>query len=284
MSGIYWLASYFKSGNTWFRAFMQNLLEDGDRPVDINQLATGRIASERGWLNDVLGFDTADLDGDEVERLRPEVYRWSSRDGETGYHKIHDAYTYTADGEPVVSREATRGALYILRNPLDVAPSFANHIGLSLDEAIASMGDRQCAVCKSLKQLHPQIRQKLLSWSGHVLSWVDAPDLNCRVLRYEDMQADPVAAFTGAARFLGLPDDPVRIAKAIRFSDFSELSRQEAEKGFYERPSHAERFFRQGKSGGWRDRLSPEQVARIIADHGEVMRRFGYLDADGQPL
>ncbi|MCX7092225.1 MAG: sulfotransferase domain-containing protein [Methylobacter sp.] len=284
MSGIYWLASYPKSGNTWFRVFLQNLLEDGDRPVDINKLATGRLASHRGWLDDVLGFDSADLDADEVERLRPEVYRWSSRDGEITYHKIHDAYIFTADDEPLVSREATRGALYILRNPLDVLSSFANHIGSSLDKAIACMEDQQHVLCESRKQLPDQVRQKLLSWSGHVLSWVDEPTLSCHVLRYEDMLVDPVAAFTGAVRFLGLPDDPVRIEKAIRFSDFEELAGQETEKSFCEQSPRAERFFRHGKSGIWRDRLSPEQIARIIADHGEVMRRFGYLDADGRPL
>lgn len=76
----------------------------------------------------------------------------------------------------------------------------------------------------------------------------------------------------------------MRIGKAVRFSDFQVLSRQEAEKGFRERPTEAERFFRQGKSGGWRSQLTAAQAARIVADHGEVMRRFGYLDAAGQPL
>jgi hypothetical protein len=32
MAGIYWLASYPKSGNTWLRAFLCNLLADGDEP------------------------------------------------------------------------------------------------------------------------------------------------------------------------------------------------------------------------------------------------------------
>ena len=55
MGGIYWLASYPKSGNTWFRAFLCNLQEDGEEPADINDLATGGIASARGWLDEVLG-------------------------------------------------------------------------------------------------------------------------------------------------------------------------------------------------------------------------------------
>lgn len=284
MGGIYWLASYPKSGNTWFRTFLRNLVEDGDAPVDINELETGAIASGRGWLDEVLGFDTAELGPDEVERLRPEVYRWSLRDEEFGYHKIHDAYTFTSDNEPLVSREATIGALYILRNPLDVAPSFANHMHCDIDKAIGKMGRSEAAMCRTRKALPNQVRQKLLTWSEHVLSWVDAPGLNVEVIRYEDMQADAQATFTRAARFLGLPTDAGRIAKAIRFSDFRELARQEEEKGFCERPANAARFFRKGISGDWQKKLTPEQVARIIADHGEVMRRFGYLDSDDHPL
>ncbi|MEJ2083836.1 MAG: sulfotransferase, partial [Acidobacteriota bacterium] len=38
MTGIVWLASYPKSGNTWLRAFLMNFLDPGKRPVDINQL------------------------------------------------------------------------------------------------------------------------------------------------------------------------------------------------------------------------------------------------------
>ncbi|MGZ8915410.1 MAG: sulfotransferase domain-containing protein [Methylobacter sp.] len=284
MGGIYWLSSYPKSGNTWFRTFLQNLLEDGKQPVDINDLATGNIASGRGWLDEVLGFDTAELDPDEVERLRPEVYRWSLRDEKIGYHKIHDAYTYTTSGEPLVSREATLGALYILRNPLDVAPSFANHNHCSIDDAIARMGEDEHTLCRSRKGLPNQVRQKLLTWSEHVLSWADAPGLNRRVIRYEDMLNDPVTTFTEAARFLHLPDDSARVEKAIRFSEFKELAQQEEEKGFKECPLKTARFFRQGKSGGWRDKLTPAQVERIVADHGEVMRRFGYLDERGEPV
>ena len=279
MPGIYWLASYPKSCNTWFRTFLRNLQNDGDQPVDINDLATGSIASHRGWLDEVLGFDTAELTPDEVERLRPAVYRWALREREIGYHKIHDAYTLTSDDEPLVS--APLGALYILRNPLDVAPSAANHWHCSIDAAIAKMADPEMALARSRKSLPSQVRQRLLTWSQHVLSWVDAPGLNCRVIRYEDMLHDPLSTFGLATDFLQLPRN--RLETAIRFSDFRELARQEAEKGFRERPQHTERFFRAGGST-WRDKLTQEQVDRIVTDHGAVMRRFGYLDENGDPV
>jgi aryl sulfotransferase len=284
MSGIYWLASYPKSGNTWFRSFLYNLQVDGDAPADINELSTGSIASSRGWLDEVLGFDTAELDPDEVDRLRPAVYRWSLREAAIGYHKIHDAYILTRGAEPLVSRDATLGALYILRNPLDVVASAANHWGLSLDDTIERMGRPDMALARQRKGLRDQVRQKLLTWSGHVLSWVDAPNLNCMVIRYEDMLSEPINTFTKASEFLKLPTDPARVEKAVRFSDFKVLSQQEELKGFKERPIKAAQFFRQGKSGGWRDKLTRAQVERIVSDHREVMQRFNYLDKSGQLL
>ena len=38
MGAIIWLASYPKSGNTWMRAFLHNLLMNTREPVDINSL------------------------------------------------------------------------------------------------------------------------------------------------------------------------------------------------------------------------------------------------------
>lgn len=278
------MASYPKSGNTWFRTFLQNYIADGAAPVGINELAAGQIASSRAWLDEVLGFDTAELAPDEVDRLRPAVYRWSLTEDETSRHKIHDAYGLIPGGEPLVSREGTLGALYILRNPLDVAPSYANHMSLTIDEAIERMGNPDHMMARGTDRLNIQVRQKLGTWSHHVLSWIEAPGLNRLIIRYEDMQQAPEETFARAVRFLDLPEDEERLRKAIRFSAFDVVKAQEAETAFRERPPGIESFFREGHSGGWRDSLSEEQVARIVADHGAVMRQLGYLDEDGVPL
>jgi len=104
------------------------------------------------------------------------------------------------------------------------------------------------------------------------------------VVRYEDMLFRPLETFTRAARFLELPHDAPRVEKAVRFAAFDELHRQEAEHGFAEKSARASRFFRRGEAGGWKEELNPEQVARVIAGHGPMMRRLGYLDAGGQPV
>ncbi len=33
MAGIIWLASYPKSGNTWLRAFLHNLMRNASEPI-----------------------------------------------------------------------------------------------------------------------------------------------------------------------------------------------------------------------------------------------------------
>lgn len=47
---------------------------------------------------------------------------------------------------------------------------------------------------------HSQLRQRLLTWSGHVTSWVDEPGLCVLVVRYEDMKAKPIAHQVGRWR------------------------------------------------------------------------------------
>jgi len=51
MSGIIYLASYPKSGNTWFRVFLTNLRGEKDGPAQINRLDSTPIASARGTFD-----------------------------------------------------------------------------------------------------------------------------------------------------------------------------------------------------------------------------------------
>ncbi len=285
MSGIIWLASYPKSGSTWFRVFLSNLLRDADEPVDINSLNAAPISSARPRFDDETGIEASDLTPDEIDRLRPLVYdQLAETCKETLFMKVHDAWTYLPDGKSLLSSAATQGAIYFIRNPLDVAVSYAHHNGTDIDRAIACMGDRNYMLCGKPERFDNQLRQKLLTWSAHVESWLNAPGLDVYVMRYEDMLTSPLETFSGAVAYTGLSFDLTGIEKALRFSEFKTLQAQEIEKGFKEKSPSQNRFFRLGRAGEWRERLTVEQVDRIISDHGEVMRRFGYLSANGEAL
>lgn len=285
---IIWLASYPKSGNTWFRVFLTNLLRNTETPADLNDLETSLIASGRKLFDLHTGVESSDLTWDEIERLRPSVYEAISRESETRddqvFMKIHDAFTRTCDGSPLVSRKATRCALYFLRNPLDVAVSFAHHMACDIDHAIDNMADESHSLNQARNRIGNQFRQRLLSWSGHVTSWVDGLGPALHLIRYEDMIRSPLSTFTLAARFAQVPGDGDQIKKAIAFSDIRELQQQERDRGFKEKSQKAASFFRKGTLGSWRESLSPEQVRRIIGSHHTVMKRFGYLDANDEPV
>jgi len=279
MSGIVWLASYPKSGNTWFRAFLTNLQSKGEGPADINEL-NHTIFSSRFVFDSALGWESSDLPADAINRLRPRVQEILA-EGENVFFKAHEAFVHPVTREPLFSLKATRAAVYIIRNPLDVAVSFSAHIGKDIDTAITRMNARSTHLATGGGALHMQLSQPLGDWSGHVRSWVDAPGLIVHTVRYEDMMDLPHEAFSGACRFLGLPDDPVRVARALEHSSFKEMQLQEKAKGFREVSLSESQFFRRGRAGSWREVLSPAQVAEIVDSHGEIMRRFGYLRPDG---
>ncbi len=280
--GIIWLASYPKSGNTWFRVFLTNLLDDTDQPAHINALEKTPIASARGIFDDETGLEASDLTADEIDRLRPELYtHLAENTKETLFMKIHDAYTYLADQQPLIPREATHCALYFIRNPLDVAVSFAHHSGWTYEKAVEKMADPSFAFCSKPDRLHNQLRQKLLSWSNHVISWVDHAPFPVCVLRYEDMKLQTLETFSQAVKFAGMEHTSEQVQKALTFSSFDVVQKQETEKGFQEKSPSSRAFFRKGKIGSWREELTEEQARQIVRDHQDVMRRFGYLDDRG---
>ena len=285
MNGITWLASYPKSGNTWLRVFLTNLRRDGDAPADINDLERGLLASGRVSFESAVPCEAVDLTHEEVDRLRPLVYLdYAQRANEPYlFCKVHDACSILPTGQPLFPPHATAGVIYLIRNPLDVCVSFAHHMDCrDYNQVISWMANPDYMLAGERDRTQEQLRQCLSTWSGHVLSWVDGPLERRLILRYEDMQAVPLESFAAAAAFVGLPHDPERIGRAIRFSSFDELQRQEQKRGFSDGVRAGKSFFRKGKVGSWREELTTPQIARLIEDHHDVMVRFGYLTATGE--
>lgn len=283
--GLCWLASYPKSGNTWLRVLLTNLLSEDAEPARINSLVASQIASSRPWLDDVLGFDSADLYPQELLTMRPNVYQWCNTQASgLVFYKTHDANIEISDGVYLFPPDAFSNVVYVIRNPLDVAISFSAHMSLSIDKAIAAMNRHDYTLVKETRRsLNQQAEQPLLSWSQHVKSWVDNPMFESHVIRYEDMHAFPVKIFHDVASYLKIPICETTLARAIRNSSFNILRNQENAERFTERPVSATAFFRRGVAGSWSEVLKRTQIERIIEDHHEVMKRFSYIDEQNQP-
>jgi aryl sulfotransferase len=274
VSGIVWLASYPKSGNTWLRVLLTNYLRDIGEPADINNLLGAPGAGSRKSFDQWVGVEGSALDANVVDRLRPQVYRCLARDADdTLFLKVHDAWARVDTGEPMFPADVTLGAIYIIRNPLDVAGSFAHHWGTPIEAAV----ERMCGSAEFLPGLPGQLRQQVGSWSHHVRSWVDDSGEPVHVVRYEDLSVDPCRAFGDVVTFCGLDYDEERVKQAVAFSSLAELQRQEASAGFGERSMAAPGgFFRRGEVGSWCDELPGHLAERLTAAHRETMERFGY--------
>lgn len=274
-----WLASFPKSGNTWMRALLSNLLASGNEPQNINELLLrGPIASARDELDERAMVDSSLLRADEIRRLRPAVHdrmaaetQQSSR-GEL-FLKTHDAFTLLEDGIPLLGRSA-RAALYLIRDPRDIAVSFAEFIGGDINEALALINDPKS--CLSTNHVF-HLEQELNGWSGHVRSWTTQTVIPVHVVRYEDLLSDTAGVFARALAFLDMAVDDARVAKAVQHAAFTALQQQERAHGFREKPAMAAAFFREGRAGVWRERLDPAHVTAIEAAHSGAMTQFGYL-------
>ncbi len=277
-SGIVWLASYPKSGNTWTRHFLHSLLKvlHGEAGAQsINNM--GRFSSgEAGrWRYSAMaGRDITKEDEQLIPTLRPQVQvKLADEAGGVAFIKTHNALLMD-EGQPVINPAATAGAVYIVRNPLDVVISLSHHRGKSIDETIDFMA------CDGIRTTinEKQVYEIWGSWSEHVHSWTRSQHPAIYVMRYEDMLADPAKTFGGLARHLKMNPSASELESALEMSSFENLQAQEQEAGFRERPEAATAsFFRSGKTDQWREVLTPGQVDQVVTGHRAQMEHFGYL-------
>jgi len=235
------LVSFPRSGNTWTRFLVCNLL-DPEHPVSFAELET-RI---------------------------PEIYfvpdRVLRRCARPRVIKSHECF------DPRYPK-----VIYIVRDPRDVLISyyeFQLKKGAITDECTLeefSLGFMRSAVQPKFGSW----RDHVVSWTG-----TRQGDSNFLLLRYEDMLAHTQQEATKIASFLGLDTNPERIARAIELSSADRMRRLEKEQaGQWSATKDTRKdkpFVRKAVSGDWKLRLPQSCVARMETAWGDVMRRMGY--------
>ena len=120
--------------------------------------------------------------------------------------------------------------------------------------------------------------------------WETRKDLE--VVRYEDMSADTHGQLRRILRFLGFEATDMEIDECVRFASFENMRRIEehgvfwfAGRGMKGKRSDDPNVFlvRRGKSGGWRDYFSEDQIAtieRYVEEH--LAPGFGYLRTEAK--
>jgi glycosyltransferase involved in cell wall biosynthesis len=113
-------------------------------------------------------------------------------------------------------------------------------------------------------------------WSENVNQWTEVADV---VIRYEDLVEDPIREAEKLRSIMDLP--PPNTANLL---DFSALKAGQAQygsgRGFLHDESKiktlAQKNFRRGKAGSWKDEM-PEEIEALFWElHGETMLKMGY--------
>lgn len=225
---IVWLASWPRSGNSWLRPLLANFLADADAAVSFGEVSA-RIDSGLYGRSEFDGWTDVPSEcctDEEADLLRPAVCRAHAAQlahaGRGLFIRIHDAFLGNGAAEPLFPDDVTVGAIYLVRNPLDVAVSWAYYADHGdVARGVAMLNDPRAVLPG---QGQPQLRQRLLDWSGHIRSWTGAP-FPVLVVRYEDLLADTAGELGRIVHFLRLAGaaEAPRLRRAVAFSAFARL-------------------------------------------------------------
>lgn len=241
------LVSYPRSGNTWTRFLLGNLISQRD-PVTFSN----------------------------IESRIPEIYFNPDRElralPRPRMLKSHECF------QPQYPH-----VIYIVRDPRDVAISFYHHNvkarNIPDDYPMTSFVPR--FIAGEFDRKFGSWRDNVLSWMS-----VRGASPNFVMLRYEEMKRDTAGVLLQVVEFLKhcsfrkIDSSPEALRKAIELSSperMRALEKQEAAKWVLTKSTRSDKpFVRTAKAGGWKSQLAPESVEIIETAWGDLMQNLGY--------
>ncbi len=236
------LVSYPRSGNTWTRFLIANLVHPDKQVSFVN-----------------------------IEKLIPDTSSQSNRAlKRTPRPRIIKTHEYFDHRYPKT--------IYIVRDPRDVALSYYDFQRKYRQIADDYPLDRYVDdfVCGRL------ISAGWGTWAENVASWfyTRGQRRDFLLLRYEDLITDTASELLRIAAFLGIQTDPARLQRVMERSSadrMRELEKAEADQWVATKKHRKDiPFIRVAKSGGWRVSLPEPCVRQIEAAWGDLMTTLGY--------
>ena len=236
------LVSYPRSGNTWTRFLVANLV-----------------------------FPDREVSFANIESLIPDTSSQSSRalkrTPRPRFIKTHEYFDHRYPR-----------TIYIVRDPRDVALSYYDfqrkyrqiEDGYPLERYVDDFVSGRL------------VSAPWGTWAENVGSWIHTRSGHpgFLVLRYEDMLADTLGQLSRVADFLRLPPDAQRLQRAVELSSadrMRKLEQQQQDQWIATRNRRKDiPFVRSASSGGWRESLPAACVAQIESAWGKLMTEVGY--------
>jgi hypothetical protein len=234
------ILSFPKSGNTWTRFLIANLVYP-ETPADFSN----------------------------INRLTPDPEALSKREmARMPRPRIIKSHQYF---DPRYKR-----VIYVVRDPRDVALSqFHFHRKRGLIEDGYPPDKFVARFVKGETSPYGSWGENVAGW---LATRQNRPGF--LLLRYEDMLADAARELNKVAAFLEIPADGERISNAVQRSSADEMRKLEKSQGHLWSSTQSTRkdvpFVRAAKAGGWRTGLPEAAVAQLEAAWAPLMTYLGY--------
>lgn len=284
MKTVYWLASYPKSGSTWVRWLLASLLNENE-VTSVNALpqtykGLGPIFSsqDRHLIDCQLGFCSVDLWPDELSILRLHALRKlvGSISTDACLFKAHELRKGGIGSEDLFFCGARHRVIQIVRDPRDVALSYANFAGVSVEDAVQWILQEDHMSPEYSEGASPALRIRLGSWRTHFFSWHMPQSADYFLVRYEDLLSGTGAVLKDIASFVGRKCTLQQALKVANRCTFEKAAATEVREGFSESMSKTRRFFRRGTAGAWQSELDAELAKRIAKEFKSELVYLNY--------
>ena len=279
---IVWLASYPKSGNTWVRLFLRSYLSKDKEVFNINQKPGDQFKIKRFPNYKILKeMQISSNNFFEIAKNWITVQEKINLNNKLNILKTHNALC-TINGSKFTNKENTIGAIYIVRDPRDVAVSFSHHLGISLTEVVDLMINENHSIYESdfVPEKNGTGSTLLSSWANHYKSWKNYNLSKILIIKYEDLVDKTFEKFYEIVSYLNklqkIEIDERKISNSIGLTKFENLQELEKKYGFEESTS-SKAFFRAGKIGSWRRELNNELSKKIEKYFNSEMKELNYL-------
>jgi len=276
---LIWIASYPKSGNTWMRSLLTALIYTNDGIFNFELLP--KIDQFEKKSNFSFLKKSQSIDFDNLDKMAIVSKYWHEAQENLNYSdliflKTHSS-NYNYKNLKYANLNKTRGCIYLVRDPRDVAISYSKFMGCSIDETI----DYMLGPARQIWNQEKTVGIIISRWDYHIASWLnlDTPKI---FIRYEDLLNNTKKILNELIQFIQGPlkinieSNEKKIENIIKTTSFALLKNKENKDGFKEASKNSP-FFREGKSMQWKKTLNYDQIEKIESNLGEYMKKFKYI-------
>ena len=292
---IIWLASYPKSGNTWVRTIINQIIfNDVKSKTEVfdNLSRIRRYPSK----TDIVGLPQLPNHNVFTKEQKKEVIdftikNWSvsqekiNKNNKTNILKTHNLLCkLNLDGKnySFADLNNTIGVIHIVRDPRNIVTSVKNHFSISTEEDSVEMLLNKYNWTGLSNNEVPQL---LSSWGNHYNSWKKFPK-NYLLIRYEDLVLDIKKEILKLINYLSgyfeykITDKLIEeIERNTSFENFKKLESDGkfSENSVNDTTGEKRTFFNLGPNNNWEKMLKKENIDKIETQFNNEMKELGYL-------